>query len=69
MAKRPSIFELDQVESELREQGVPEDSISPTISFMRLVIPLVIQQGGDKGIVDALESAKSDWGLNKQPGW
>ncbi len=69
MAKRPSVFELDTVESELREQGVPEDSIGPTISFMRLVIPLAIERIGEDGIIDVLESAKAEWGIEKQSGW
>ena len=66
MTKRPRVFEQEEVEAQLRAQGVPESSIPPIISFMRLVIPLLIRQAGADGIVGLLTSASSEWGVPEQ---
>jgi hypothetical protein len=69
MAQRPRVFELDDIRAALREQGVPDGSIEPTISFMRLVIPLVIRQVGADGIVRIFGDAAAELRLIEQPGW
>jgi hypothetical protein len=70
MTKRPRVFEQEKVEAQLRELGVPQDSISPTISFMRLLIPLALQDIGVDGLVRLIDRASTTWGLGKQaPGW
>jgi len=69
MAKRPKVFDQQHVEAELREQGVPEESISPTISFIRIVIPLLIRDVGAEGIVELLERTRSERGLSELSVW
>jgi hypothetical protein len=69
LGQRPRVFELDHIRAVLREQGVPQGSIEPTISFMRLVIPLVIRQVGADGIVRAFGDAAAELRLIEQPGW
>jgi hypothetical protein len=63
------VFELDDIRTALQEQGVPQGSIDPTISFMRLVIPLVIRQVGTDGIVRYFGDATAELRLVEQPGW
>jgi hypothetical protein len=69
MAKRPRVFELDEVEAALRRQGVPEDRLSQTVSFMRLVVPLVVARAGTEGIMAAVEDAFKEWGVDELPGF
>jgi hypothetical protein len=70
MTARPLVFEKEEVEAELRELGVPESSISPTVSFIRLVIPIAIQQIGANEIEELLDRKGKEWGLPPQsPGW
>ena len=65
MTMRPKVFEQEEVESKLRELGVPETSVSPTISFMRLVIPLAIKDVGHEKILELMRDAwpapQSNW--------
>jgi hypothetical protein len=69
MAQRPKVFALEVIQSALWEQGVPEGSIGPTISFMRYVIPLAILELGETGIVNASAKAVNEWGLKETPSW
>jgi hypothetical protein len=69
MPRRPKVFELDDIRTALREQGVPERSIGPTISYMRHVIPLAILELGETGIVKASVKAQKEWGLQETPSW
>jgi len=70
MAKRPRVFEQQEVAAQLRDLGVPVASVSPTISFMRLIIPLAVQNIGVEGFVNLIDSASTSWGLDKHPaGW
>lgn len=63
MARRPKVFERGTIEASLRKQGVPENRIGETISFMRLVIPLAIVHAGEEGIVDSWEEVMTECGL------
>lgn len=69
MAQRPKVFELAEIEAELLALGVPQQSVGPTISFMRLVIPLVVRKAGVDGIVEAVEQAAREWDLTDNMGW
>ncbi len=65
MATRPRVFEVPEIEATLRAQGVPEGSIEETISFMRLVIPVVIRKAGADGIVKSFGDAVPEWELSE----
>jgi hypothetical protein len=69
MPRRPKVFEREDVEAKLRALGISADSIGPTITFMRLVIPLVIQKVGTEGIVRFFEDAAAELGRTQQVGW
>src|SRR5690348_3853675 len=68
-SSRPKIFELEQVKADLVRLGVHQHSIEPTISAMRLVIPVVLRELGDKRIIDLLERRNSELGLSENSRW
>jgi hypothetical protein len=70
MARRPQLFELDAVRDRLRTKGVSENMTGATITFMRLIVPLLIRDAGVEGMVGLFEHACAhEWGRPPQPAW
>ena len=66
MTSRPKVFEQDEIESELKRLGVSDSSISPTISFMRLIIPLAVKEVGHKKLKELMAES---WPEAPQANW
>jgi hypothetical protein len=69
MATRPKVFEVDQVKSDLLRLRVSADSVEPTISAMRLVIPAVICELGEDNIIEMLERRSREWSHSENSRW
>jgi hypothetical protein len=69
MASRPKVFELEQIKADLIKLGVSERSVEPTISAMRLIIPAVIRELGEDGIIEILERMSREWSHSENSRW
>jgi len=66
MTRRPDLFNQDELEEILREQGCPESFVSTAVSNFRLFVPLLFAQLGEERVFDVLYAAHRDLGLGEQ---
>jgi hypothetical protein len=66
----PELFELDAVRHRLQTKGVSENMVGPTITFMRLIVPLLIRDAGVERMVGLFDHACAhEWNRPPQPAW
>lgn len=66
MTRRPDLFNQENLEQVLREQGCPESFVSTAVSNFRLFVPLLFAELGEDRVFDVLYAAHQDLGLGEQ---